>query len=111
MGNENPYTGVGRMNVCNYLSNIALLGGLAGEKIYPEDIFKWHFLLLSYQDWVRIIRVNLEKSGEKFEVNGLEFTRLVYGDGITEILSYYYGYVNQQYVIKIIFLGEKIILR
>jgi hypothetical protein len=106
MGNENPYTGVGRMNVCNYLSNIALLGGLKGE-----DLSLWNnkdrdvLWLVSSQKIKKSILLIFEKF-TKFKV--LDFT--FYLPPLEDIynLRYYYNFFGEQYIMSIIFLGEKV---
>ena len=106
MDDENHYTGVGKMNVCNYLSNIALLGGLAGEKIWSGNVFEWNFWIVSEQKSIRTIKMSIEKRPEKFKITEFAFNRLPYGDEGIHILRYYYNSIYNQFI-EIIFLWSK----
>jgi len=112
MDDENPYTGVGKMNICNYFFNIALLGGLAGEEIWSGNVFKWDLWLVSEQKSIRTMKMSLEKQQlEKFKIAEIVFNRLPYGYEGIDILRYYHASIYRPYVLKIRYLGEKIILR
>jgi len=106
MVDENPYTGVGKMNLCNYLSNVSSLGGLAGEQLrlltteHQESLW-----LISLQKNKRTIWIVLEKSLE-FKITDLTFYNMFLKN--VENLRYYYYIFSGQYIMNIIFLREKI---
>jgi len=75
MDDENPCTGVGKMNFCNYFSNIASLTGLGG----------WFELTASdYTLWL-----NSKKIREEILLNLIWFLKLVHSIYIVTEFTFY----------------------
>jgi len=61
MGNENSYTGVGKMNLCNYSMNVSLLGVAREMKVAIEKIlvafdeegkfYRYFRIVIGYSPW------------------------------------------------------------
>jgi len=103
MVDENPCTGVGKMNICNYLSNIASLAGLGGWfELRAIDHTLWfNSRKIREEIWLNVIWLILEQWHSKYNVT--EFTFYRWPLNVIN-LKYFYNVFNKQYIMYINFL-------
>jgi len=111
MVDENPCTGVGKMNICNYLSNIALLGALRGNKFELRKIIQSvGFALLPSIGLTSLQKIKGESTDTMFanlpspSFGVKDFFELY----SVPFLTYDYNNLHKCYVIEIEFLREKV---
>ncbi|MFP3257086.1 MAG: hypothetical protein RXO36_04745 [Candidatus Nanopusillus acidilobi] len=98
------------MNICNYRSNISLLGGLR-IKDFGFTIDKFNLSIHSVKPktipWIKAIVVDMEKIGEEIFIEDIIFSDLLNREIDYLRFRHFYKANTIETIIKMSFLGSK----
>jgi len=96
------------MNICNYLSNIALLSALRGNKFELQKVFQiGGFALLPSIELISLQKIKGESRDTMFAILPLLGENDFFELHSVPFLTYDYNSLHKRYVIEIEFLREK----